>query len=342
MEWPEEQWQNSPQERTCSHSEPSSGMDTICHTIESLNPMSNVCGLVVSNSCDPIGCSPPGSSVMEFPRQEYSSGLPCPSPGNLHCRQTLLPDNQGSPLNHYCEVFQHIPESSIMKHSLSSQVLLHSTVYQNFLCSGSPDSFIPFTPTLFQTGSTLHENYLGWPKSFCNIFPKSLNEAFGQPSTWHDHQFCVLRSKFPCHLTLGNLWLGCSRKSAYASMKLHPLHFPSTSLAVSLPLLLAPCLLSHLQLFQVSQDSVLYPHPTKLTHPFPWLSTVYAKRIFWNLLSLNDLFSYHMRVGLCEMNNGRIDGMLLPRQGHCVISAYCCFLDCMLQGELAAMFSSSL
>ena len=49
-----------------------------------------------------------------------------------------------------------------------------------------------------------------------------------------------------------------------------------------------------------------------------------------------------MRVGLCEMNNGRIDDMLLPRQSHCIISAYCCFLDCMLQGKLATMFSSSL
>ena len=171
---------------------------------------------------------------------------------------SLLPDNQGSPFNHYCEVFQHIPESSVMKHSLSSQVPLHSTVYQNFLCSGSPDSSIPFTPTVLQTGLTLHGNYLGWPKRFCNIFPKSLNEAFGQPSTCHEHQFCVLRSKFPCSLTLGNLWLGCSRKSAFASMKLHPLHFPLTSLAISLPCLLAPSLLSHLQMLGVSQGSLFY------------------------------------------------------------------------------------
>ena len=30
--------------------------------------------------CDPVDCSPPGSSVMGFSRQEYWSGLPCPPP----------------------------------------------------------------------------------------------------------------------------------------------------------------------------------------------------------------------------------------------------------------------
>ena len=31
--------------------------------------------------CNPMDCSPPGSSVLEFSRQEYWSGLPFPSPG---------------------------------------------------------------------------------------------------------------------------------------------------------------------------------------------------------------------------------------------------------------------
>ena len=31
--------------------------------------------------CDSVDCSPPGSSVHGFPRQEYWSGLPFPSPG---------------------------------------------------------------------------------------------------------------------------------------------------------------------------------------------------------------------------------------------------------------------
>ena len=33
--------------------------------------------------CDPIDCSPPGFSVLGFPRQEYESGWPFPSPGKL-------------------------------------------------------------------------------------------------------------------------------------------------------------------------------------------------------------------------------------------------------------------
>ena len=33
--------------------------------------------------CDPMDCSLLHSSVMEFSRQEYWSGLPFPSPGNL-------------------------------------------------------------------------------------------------------------------------------------------------------------------------------------------------------------------------------------------------------------------
>ena len=33
--------------------------------------------------CDPVDCSPPGSSVHGISRQEYWSGLPVPSPGDL-------------------------------------------------------------------------------------------------------------------------------------------------------------------------------------------------------------------------------------------------------------------
>ena len=33
--------------------------------------------------CDPIDCSPPGSSARGFSRQEYWSGLPFPSPGDF-------------------------------------------------------------------------------------------------------------------------------------------------------------------------------------------------------------------------------------------------------------------
>ena len=33
--------------------------------------------------CNPMDCSPSGSSVMGFSRQEYWSGFPCPPPGDL-------------------------------------------------------------------------------------------------------------------------------------------------------------------------------------------------------------------------------------------------------------------
>ena len=49
--------------------------------------------------CDHMGCSPQVPLSMRFSRQEYCSGLPCPSPGDLpnpglnpvflHCRQIL-------------------------------------------------------------------------------------------------------------------------------------------------------------------------------------------------------------------------------------------------------------
>ena len=46
-----------------------------------------VCVCVITQSCvtvsDPMDCSPPGSSVLEFSRQEYWNGLPFPSPGDL-------------------------------------------------------------------------------------------------------------------------------------------------------------------------------------------------------------------------------------------------------------------
>ena len=46
-----------------------------------------VCACVRAQSCptlcDPVDCSPPGSSVHGISRQDYWSGLPFPSPGDL-------------------------------------------------------------------------------------------------------------------------------------------------------------------------------------------------------------------------------------------------------------------
>ena len=38
--------------------------------------------------CDPMDCSPTGSTVHGVPRQEYWSGLPFPSPGDLPVTET--------------------------------------------------------------------------------------------------------------------------------------------------------------------------------------------------------------------------------------------------------------
>ena len=46
--------------------------------------------------CDPIDCSLPGSSAMEFPRQEYWSGLPFPSLGDLP-NPGIEPESLSSP-----------------------------------------------------------------------------------------------------------------------------------------------------------------------------------------------------------------------------------------------------
>ena len=42
-----------------------------------------MCLLPVMSLCNPVGCSLPGSSILGISRQEYWSGLPFLSPGNL-------------------------------------------------------------------------------------------------------------------------------------------------------------------------------------------------------------------------------------------------------------------
>ena len=49
------------------------------------NSMASLAALLLlyEQQCSPVDCSPPGSSVHGFSRQEYWSGLPFPSPGDL-------------------------------------------------------------------------------------------------------------------------------------------------------------------------------------------------------------------------------------------------------------------
>ena len=87
-----------------------------CGTYCNLEPEqhSSACPLAQSclTLCDLMDCSLPGTLVMGFSRQEYWSGLPFPSPGDLpdpgiepglpHCRQTLYRlSYQGSPWAFY-------------------------------------------------------------------------------------------------------------------------------------------------------------------------------------------------------------------------------------------------
>ena len=54
---------------------------------ENIHSLEPVCCCLVPKLCptvcDPKDYSPPGPSVLGFPRQEYWSGLPFPSPGDL-------------------------------------------------------------------------------------------------------------------------------------------------------------------------------------------------------------------------------------------------------------------
>ena len=50
-----------------------------------------------STLCDCTDCSPSGSSVHAFSRQEYWSGLPCPPPGRLPDPEKELPTQRKNP-----------------------------------------------------------------------------------------------------------------------------------------------------------------------------------------------------------------------------------------------------
>ena len=90
--------------------------------------------------CDPMDCSPPGSSVHGFSRQEYWSGLPFPPPGDLP-HAGIEPESPASPALQ--------ADSLLLSHQGSSTFgLLISKAscgsYQGFLCPGNPDVYFGF------------------------------------------------------------------------------------------------------------------------------------------------------------------------------------------------------
>ena len=54
-----------------------------CLSLGQMSKLCPVCAQSCSPLCDPMDCSPPGSSVHGISRQEYWSGLPFPPPGDL-------------------------------------------------------------------------------------------------------------------------------------------------------------------------------------------------------------------------------------------------------------------
>ena len=70
--------------------------------------------------CDPTDGSPPGSPVLAFSRQEYWSGLPVPSPGDL-------PDpgiKPGSPVLHQEVALMALTPCQLLDGDWASQVVL--------------------------------------------------------------------------------------------------------------------------------------------------------------------------------------------------------------------------
>ena len=90
--------------------------------------------------CDPMDCSPPGSSVHGFSGQEYWSGLPFPPPGDRPDAGIELESPASPALQADSLLLSHQGSSTfgllICKASCGS--------YQGFLCLGSPDVYFCF------------------------------------------------------------------------------------------------------------------------------------------------------------------------------------------------------
>ena len=81
-----------------------------------------VCDQSLLPLCDPMDCSPPGSSIHGISRQEYWSGVPFPTPGNLpisgikHTSLCLLHWQADSlPLSHLGSLFSIQRDTEISK-----------------------------------------------------------------------------------------------------------------------------------------------------------------------------------------------------------------------------------
>ena len=98
--------------------------------------------------CNPVDCSPPGSSVHGFSRQEYWSGFPDPPPGDL-------PDPGIEP-------------TSFMSPALAGGFFTTSATWE---AQVKTHNFI--IVTMYQVGQKLHSS---------KSLRTNLNELFGQPN----------------------------------------------------------------------------------------------------------------------------------------------------------------
>ena len=83
--------------------------------------------------CDPMDCSPPSPPSMDFPRQEYWSGLPFPPPGDL-------PDPGIEPMSPASPALQvgSLPLSHLLTSALQTE-LQSSGKRAGGQCQGSSD-----------------------------------------------------------------------------------------------------------------------------------------------------------------------------------------------------------
>ena len=67
--------------------------------------------------CDPMDCSPSGSSVQGIPRQEYCRGLPFPPPGDRPCPEIETASPPASLAVSYISKYKRMCACSVMSDS---------------------------------------------------------------------------------------------------------------------------------------------------------------------------------------------------------------------------------
>ena len=116
------------------------------------NSLVTCCGGVMSESCNPIDCSLPGSS-RGFTRQEYWSGLPFPSPG-------ALPDSGIQPGSPALQA-DSLPRYSLLSYEGSSSHMLDLWNLRGYRVLCLNKHFWRFWPTaLGQRSTNIHLPFL--------------------------------------------------------------------------------------------------------------------------------------------------------------------------------------